>query len=153
MIAEHPSKGGDLLFKIGACSSTHDALSKLLNATSKMASEATAGKPVKELKGVPIATDWREAEKRIRWLINDAWQVLKPAKDFSNLFIESSQPRGERTGWIVWATQLGLHGVGKTYQLALEDLYDNISNWRKALEWKKQADAIGYGATLHELEL
>ena len=56
--------------RLGACSSTQDALSKLLNATSKMVSEATAGKPVKELKAVPIATDWREAEKRIRWLIN-----------------------------------------------------------------------------------
>ncbi|KAG2162043.1 hypothetical protein VTO58DRAFT_109448 [Aureobasidium pullulans] len=156
MIAEHPGKGGDLLFKIGACSSTQNALFKLLSATSKMVSEATAGKPVKsavqkELKAVPIATDKKDLEKGIeqaRSIINDIWKNLRSANDSADLLVESLQPRDQGGEWIVWAMQLGLNGAGKTEELALEDLLINMSGWCTALQWKKQADARVYGTTL-----
>ncbi|TIA28124.1 hypothetical protein D6C78_10885 [Aureobasidium pullulans] len=135
MIAKHPSKGGDLLFKISACSSTQAALSMLLDATSKLVSKATAGKPVKpavqkELEAVPSATDKKDHEKMLRWLINYNWKQLRSSNEPADLVIVSSRPTNYCAEWIVWAMQLGLNGAGETEELALGDLLYRISSWR-----------------------
>ncbi|THX29786.1 hypothetical protein D6C77_09941 [Aureobasidium pullulans] len=128
MIAEHPGNGGDLLLKTCACSSTQGALSELLNATSKMVLEATAGKTIKTAlerklmaaQSVRDKTD-RKAEQA-RWAINVIWQQLRSANDPADLRIVSSRPTTYCGPWNVSAVCVGLCGTGETEELALIDL-------------------------------
>ncbi|THZ67894.1 hypothetical protein D6C85_07631 [Aureobasidium pullulans] len=139
MIAKHPGNGGDLLLKTCACSSTQGALSELLNATSKMVLEATAGKTIKtalerELmaaQNVRVKTDRKIAQAR--WAINVIWQQLRSANDPADLRIVSSQPTTYRASWIVSAVCVGLCGTGETEELALIDLKGKIRSWTTAL--------------------
>ncbi|THZ83389.1 hypothetical protein D6C84_04969 [Aureobasidium pullulans] len=154
MIAEHPDNGGDLLLKTCACSSTQGALSELLNATSKMVLEATAGKTIKtalerELMAAQNVRDKTDRKiEQARWAINVIWQQLRPANDPADLRIVSSRPTNYCGPWIVSAVCVGLCGTGETEELALIDLKGKMGSWIMALEWKKQADAKVQSAIL-----